>query len=60
MRNAILGLILDDRHRLCSWHISKNVCSNIHDVDVQKDFFYLIYVGLTIDEWNLICIIWLS
>lgn len=52
MRNAISCLIPDARQRLCSWHISKNVCSNIHDVDVQKDFFHLIYAGLTIDEWE--------
>lgn len=50
MRNVISGLIPDARQRLCSWHISKNVCSNLHDEDVQKDFFHLIYAGLTVEE----------
>lgn len=52
MRNAIASLIPEARHRLCSWHIAKNVCQNIHDVDIQKDFFHLIYAGLTVDEWE--------
>lgn len=52
MRNAISYLIPEARQRLCAWHISKNVCSNIHDTDVQKDFFHLIYAGLRVEEWE--------
>jgi zinc finger SWIM domain-containing protein 3 len=52
MRNAVSYLIPDAKQRLCSWHISKNVCSNIHNIDVQKDFFHLIYAGLTVTEWE--------
>lgn len=52
MWNAVAYLIPDSRQRLCAWHISKNVCSNIHDVAIQKDFFHLIYAGLAVQEWE--------
>ncbi|KAL6144835.1 hypothetical protein ACLB2K_055525 [Fragaria x ananassa] len=53
MRNAVSNLIPEARHRLYAWHIGKNVCQHLKDVDTQNDFFHLIFAGLTIPEWEL-------
>ncbi|KAL6127468.1 hypothetical protein ACLB2K_070833 [Fragaria x ananassa] len=53
MRNAVSNLIPEARHRLCAWHIGKNVCQHLKDVDTQNDLFHLIFAGLTIPEWEL-------
>ncbi|KAK9912104.1 hypothetical protein M0R45_035979 [Rubus argutus] len=52
MHNAVARLIPDARHQLCSWHIGRNVCSNLKGVDTQRDFCHLIFAGLTIEEWE--------
>lgn len=52
MWNAVTYLIPEARHRLCAWHIGRNVCQNVKDADIQKDFCHLIYAGLTVDEWD--------
>ncbi|XP_062006086.1 protein FAR1-RELATED SEQUENCE 5-like [Rosa rugosa] len=35
IRNAVDNLILGARHRLCAWHIGKNVCSHLNDDDTR-------------------------
>lgn len=35
MRNAVCSLLPNARHRICAWHIGKNVCSNIKGIDIQ-------------------------
>ncbi|KAM5578706.1 protein FAR1-RELATED SEQUENCE 5-like, partial [Rosa sericea] len=52
LRNAVVNLIPEARHRLCAWHIAKNVVKNVRDVDVQRDFCHLIFAGLGVDEWE--------
>lgn len=52
MRNTVSSLIPDSRDLLCVWHIARNVCSNLKEVDRQKDFFHLIFAGLNVDEWE--------
>lgn len=52
MRNAVTTLIPEARHRLCAWHIGKNVCSHLHGVEIQRDFFHFIFAGLTVEEWE--------
>ncbi|XP_050369199.1 protein FAR1-RELATED SEQUENCE 5-like [Argentina anserina] len=52
MRNAVTTLIPEARHRLCSWHIGNNVTQHLEDAGAQKDFFHLMFAGLTIDQWE--------
>lgn len=50
MWNAAAHLILKAGNMLCAWHIGKNICQNVKDVDIQNDFCHLIFAGLIIDE----------
>ncbi|XP_050387558.1 protein FAR-RED IMPAIRED RESPONSE 1-like [Argentina anserina] len=52
MQNAVSTFISEARHRLCAWHIGKNVKQHLKDVDTQNDFFHLTFAGLTISEWE--------
>ncbi|KAM5585607.1 protein FAR1-RELATED SEQUENCE 5 [Rosa sericea] len=51
--NVVTNLIPRARHRLCAWHVGKNVCQHLKDVDTQRHFFHLIFAGLTIEEWEM-------
>ncbi|KAK9912722.1 hypothetical protein M0R45_036571 [Rubus argutus] len=52
MRNTVTKLIPEARHRLCAWHIGKNVCQHLKGVETQRDFFHFIFAGLTVEEWE--------
>ncbi|KAK9931103.1 hypothetical protein M0R45_018398 [Rubus argutus] len=52
MRNAIFHLLPESRHRNCTWHIGKNVVSNLKGAETQREFSHLIFAGLTIEEWE--------
>ncbi|XP_062005564.1 protein FAR1-RELATED SEQUENCE 5-like [Rosa rugosa] len=52
MRNAVNRLVPEARHRLCAWHIAKNVVKNVGNVDVQRDFCHLIFAGLSVEDWE--------
>ncbi|KAL6202361.1 hypothetical protein ACLB2K_026069 [Fragaria x ananassa] len=50
--NVVTNLIPKARHRLCAWHVGKNGCQHLEDVDTQRHFFYLIFAGLINEEWE--------
>ncbi|XP_040364040.1 protein FAR1-RELATED SEQUENCE 5-like [Rosa chinensis] len=52
MRNAVTNLIPEARHRLCAWHIGRNVCQHLKNPKTQTDFFHLIFAGLTVEQWE--------
>ncbi|XP_050378373.1 protein FAR1-RELATED SEQUENCE 5-like [Argentina anserina] len=52
MRNDVLTVMPEATHRLCAWHVGRNVKSHLKEEDTQKDFFHLIFAGLSIPEWE--------
>ncbi|KAL6199362.1 hypothetical protein ACLB2K_029146 [Fragaria x ananassa] len=50
--NVVTNLIPKARHRLCAWHVGKNGCQHLEDVDTQRHFFFLIFAGLINEEWE--------
>ncbi|KAL6189242.1 hypothetical protein ACLB2K_040631 [Fragaria x ananassa] len=45
-------LMSTTRHRLCAWHIGRNIGQNVKDVEVQKQLGKMVYASYTIDEWE--------
>ncbi|KAL4394678.1 hypothetical protein AHAS_Ahas02G0176000 [Arachis hypogaea] len=43
MRDAIKNVLPDATHRLCGWHIQRNACENIKNLNFLRDFKGLIY-----------------
>ncbi|KAF7144823.1 hypothetical protein RHSIM_Rhsim04G0060700 [Rhododendron simsii] len=54
MRQAIQKVIPDCRHRLCSWHLSRNAATNIHKPEFQEDFKRCMQMDCEIDEFETI------
>ncbi|XP_050374816.1 protein FAR1-RELATED SEQUENCE 5-like [Argentina anserina] len=52
MQNAIDKHMPGTKHRLCAWHIGRNVGQNIKETEVQKTLGKLIYTSYSIDEWQ--------
>lgn len=52
IRNAIEVVFPKARHRLCAWHIAKNVCQNILDPLMRKEFHRFIYYPFTVEEFE--------
>ncbi|KAK9938900.1 hypothetical protein M0R45_015612 [Rubus argutus] len=52
IRNVLQSLMPEARHRLCSWHIGRNIGQNVKDSDVQKSLAKLIFASLTTEEWE--------
>ncbi|XP_058196880.1 protein FAR1-RELATED SEQUENCE 5-like [Rhododendron vialii] len=52
MRQAIQEVIPDCRHRLCSWHLSRNAATNIHKPEFQEDFKRCMQMDCEIDEFE--------
>ncbi|XP_050383678.1 protein FAR1-RELATED SEQUENCE 5-like [Argentina anserina] len=52
MRLAIEKHIPEANHRLCAWHIGRNVGQNIKDSEVQKALGKLIYTSYSRGEWQ--------
>lgn len=50
--NAIDVVFPKARYRLCAWHIAKNVCLNIHDPLMRKEFHRLTYYPFIIEEFE--------
>ncbi|XP_050368420.1 protein FAR1-RELATED SEQUENCE 5-like [Argentina anserina] len=49
--NVVTKFIPEARHRLCAWHVGKNGFQHLKDVDTLRHFYYLIFAGLTVEEW---------
>ncbi|KAI8531106.1 hypothetical protein RHMOL_Rhmol11G0111400 [Rhododendron molle] len=58
MHQAIQKVIPDCRHRLCSWHLSRNAATNIHKLEFQKDFKRCMQMDCEIDEFETLGIMW--
>ncbi|KAL6214386.1 hypothetical protein ACLB2K_013820 [Fragaria x ananassa] len=52
MRTVLNKLMPMTRHRLCAWHIGRNIGQNVKDAEVQKELGKMIYASYTIDEWE--------
>jgi zinc finger SWIM domain-containing protein 3 len=52
MRNAIRDLMPEARHRLCAWHIGRNIGQNIKGEDAQKSLGKFIFASLSEDEFE--------
>lgn len=52
VRNVVHNLMPEARHRLCAWHIGRNIGQNVKDAEAQKSLAKLIYASLTIPEWE--------
>ncbi|KAL6220028.1 hypothetical protein ACLB2K_007786 [Fragaria x ananassa] len=52
MHTVLKKLIPTTRHRLCAWHIGRNIWQNVNDVEVQKQLGKMVYALYTIDEWE--------
>ncbi|KAL6194484.1 hypothetical protein ACLB2K_035568 [Fragaria x ananassa] len=52
MRTVLKKLMPTTRHRLCAWHIGRNIGQNVKDVEVQKQLGKMVYTSYTIDEWE--------
>uniref|UniRef100_UPI0005CA764A protein FAR-RED IMPAIRED RESPONSE 1-like n=1 Tax=Fragaria vesca subsp. vesca TaxID=101020 RepID=UPI0005CA764A len=52
MRTVLNKLLPTTRHRLCAWHIGRNIGQNVKDAEVQKELGKMIYASYTIDEWE--------
>ncbi|XP_050365545.1 protein FAR1-RELATED SEQUENCE 5-like [Argentina anserina] len=50
--NAVEIHIPEARHRLCSWHIGRNVTQNVKNADVQKLLGKMIFASYTVHEWE--------
>ncbi|XP_040369927.1 protein FAR1-RELATED SEQUENCE 5-like isoform X2 [Rosa chinensis] len=40
------------RHRLCAWHIGRNISQNVKDVADQKSLSKMIYSSMCVSEWE--------
>ncbi|KAL6129092.1 hypothetical protein ACLB2K_072445 [Fragaria x ananassa] len=52
MCTVLKKLMPTTQHRLCAWHIGKNITQNVNDVEVQKQLGKMLYASYTIDEWE--------
>ncbi|XP_004308554.1 PREDICTED: protein FAR1-RELATED SEQUENCE 5-like [Fragaria vesca subsp. vesca] len=52
MRKALGNVMPEARHRLCAWHVGKNVVSHLKDAGTRGHFFHLIFAGLSIEDWE--------
>ncbi|XP_050387196.1 protein FAR1-RELATED SEQUENCE 5-like [Argentina anserina] len=52
MRKALNKHLPEIKHRLCAWHIGRNVGQNMKDPDLQKALGKLIYTSYSIQEWE--------
>lgn len=52
MRRSIVDVLPESRHRLCAWHIAKNLQDNIKDSDIRADFRKCIYKNMSPQEWE--------
>ena len=52
MRDAIRCVFPNYRHRLCAWHIQKNVVEHVKNSDFLGAFNALIYANYTVDKFE--------
>ncbi|XP_025664678.1 protein FAR1-RELATED SEQUENCE 8-like [Arachis hypogaea] len=52
MKAAIKAVFLKATHRLCSWHMEKNVTSNVKDEGLRQLFTRWIYSNMEIEEFE--------
>ncbi|XP_020982356.2 putative protein FAR1-RELATED SEQUENCE 10 [Arachis duranensis] len=52
MRAAINAVFLEATHRLCAWHVEKNVTSNVKDEGLRQHFTRWLYSNMEIEEFE--------
>ncbi|XP_062028647.1 protein FAR1-RELATED SEQUENCE 5-like [Rosa rugosa] len=52
IRNVVERMMPQARHKLCAWHIGRNIGQNVKDAAAQKTIGKLIYSSMTISEWE--------
>ncbi|KAI8572264.1 hypothetical protein RHMOL_Rhmol01G0184700 [Rhododendron molle] len=52
MRNAIRNIFPDARHRLCLWHLERNVAKNVHRLEFVSDFTKLMQMECEVEEFE--------
>ncbi|XP_062017992.1 protein FAR1-RELATED SEQUENCE 5-like [Rosa rugosa] len=52
VRNVVVLLMLGARHRLCAWHIGRNIGQNVKDDATQKLIGKMIYLSISVGEWE--------
>ncbi|XP_072057995.1 protein FAR1-RELATED SEQUENCE 5 [Arachis hypogaea] len=50
---AVRSVLPDSTHRLCAWHIEKNVTSNVKDAVLRSSFRRWLYVDMEIEEFEM-------
>ncbi|KAL6124652.1 hypothetical protein ACLB2K_077164 [Fragaria x ananassa] len=52
VRNVVERLMPTARHRLCAWHIGRNIGQNVKDHAAQKSLGKMIYVSMSVTKWE--------
>ncbi|KAL6195728.1 hypothetical protein ACLB2K_031346 [Fragaria x ananassa] len=52
MKNVLVRLMPETHHRLCSWHIGRNIGQNLKSEKAIKSFSKLMFASLTVPEWE--------
>lgn len=52
IKSVLERLMPEARHRLCAWHIGRNIGQNLNNVEAIKCFSKFIYASLTVPEWE--------
>ncbi|RYR50127.1 hypothetical protein Ahy_A07g036703 isoform C [Arachis hypogaea] len=52
MRAAIKAMFSEATHRLCAWHVEKNVTSNVKDEGLRQLFTRWLYSNMEIEEFE--------
>ncbi|XP_052107523.1 protein FAR1-RELATED SEQUENCE 5-like [Arachis duranensis] len=52
MRAAIRAVFSEATHRLCAWHVEKNVISNLKDEGIRQLFTRWLYSNIEIEEFE--------
>ncbi|KAK9932720.1 hypothetical protein M0R45_019944 [Rubus argutus] len=52
MYKAIIEVFSEAKHRLCTWHVGKNMVEKIKDDDIRKEFRHCMYSSLSTAEWD--------
>ncbi|XP_061993403.1 protein FAR1-RELATED SEQUENCE 5-like [Rosa rugosa] len=52
VRNVVVCLMPGARHRLCVWHIGRNIGQNVKDDAAQKLIGNMIYLSMSVGEWE--------
>ncbi|KAL6188272.1 hypothetical protein ACLB2K_039665 [Fragaria x ananassa] len=52
VRNVVERLMPAARHRLCPWHIGRNIGQNVKDHAAHKSLGKMIYISMSVTEWE--------